>query len=159
MLTVTADHSAFKDSIQELYRHFGQMQPIMESIGMELEGRISGRFESRTDPAGVAWHPWLQSTKDSYPFEGTPAAAKHGVGNGRLLDRYDGMIRGLNHQADDSSVRVGFDKGYSSYHEFGTEHMSRRGLLFGDPEAGKLGKDDEQAVLDVLGDWLNRITA
>ena len=117
---------------------------------MELEGRISGRFESRTDPSGNAWAPWAQSTVDSYPEDG----------NRRLLDRYtSGMLDGLSHQADATSVRVGFDKAYAAYHEWGTQHMPRRGLLFADPDAGTLGEGDQDAVMDILGVWLNGLVS
>ena len=149
MFSVKVDDGAFKAYLAKLSQNLQNMQPVMEGVGLALEAAVSGRFESRTDPLGSAWHPWAQSTRDSYPDDA----------NGRLLDRYDDMVRGLSHQADDNSVRVGFDQDYSTFHEFGTDQMPRRGLLFDDPEEGTLGEDDERAVLDVLGDWLNRITA
>lgn len=149
MLSVKVNDSAFKGYLAKLSRNLQNMQPVMEGVGLALEAAVSGRFESRTDPMGGAWAPWAQSTRDSYPDDA----------NGRLLDRYDDMLRGLSHQADENSVRVGFDQDYSTFHEFGTDHMPRRGLLFDDPDAGTLGEDDERAVLDVLGDWLNRISA
>lgn len=149
MLTITADDKAFRDSLAQLYRGMGNLTPVMQSIGMELESRISGRFESRTDPSGNAWAPWAQSTVDSYPDGG----------NRRLLDRYGDMLASLSHQADATSVRVGFGQPYATFHEFGTEHMPRRGLLFADPDAGTLGAGDEVAVLDVLEIYLNDLTA
>ena len=60
------------------------------------------------------------------------------------------MLAGLSSQADATSVRVGFDKGYATFHEFGTKHMPRRGLLFADPEAGTLAPDDAELVIDIL---------
>ena len=128
-----------------LRQRMGDLSEVMASIGMELESRISGRFESRTDPNGSAWAPWAQSTVDGYP-EG---------GNRRLLDRYGDMLASLNHQADATSVRVGFGQPYAAFHEWGTEHMPRRGLLFENPDAGALAPDDEKAVLDLLMGWLD----
>jgi phage gpG-like protein len=52
-------------------------------------------------------------------------------------------------------LRVGFDKAYATYHEFGTDNMPRRGLLFADPKSGTLGAQDVQANTDVLDDWLS----
>lgn len=127
----------------------GNLTPVMQSIGMELESRISGRFESRSDPSGRNWAPWAQSTVDSYPEDG----------NRQLLDRYGDMLASLSHQADASSVRVGFGQPYAAFHEWGTEHMPRRGLLFADPDAGTLAEDDEAAVLDILGVWLDGLSA
>jgi len=33
--------------------------------------------------------------------------------------------------------------------------MPRRGMLFADPDTGELGAQDEAAVLDILGVWLD----
>ena len=149
MLTITADDKTYRASLANLYRGMGDLTSVMQSIGMELESRISGRFESRTDPNGSAWAPWAQSTVDGYP-EG---------GNRRLLDRYGDMLASLTHQADATSVRVGFGKPYAAFHEWGTEHMPRRGLLFSDPDAGTLADGDEVAVLDILAVWLDDLIA
>ena len=149
MLTITADDKAFRDSLAQLYRGMGNLTPVMQSIGMELESRISGRFESRTDPSGNAWAPWAQSTVDSYPDGG----------NRRLLDRYGDMLASLSHQADATSVRVGFGQPYAAFHEWGTEHMPRRGLLFDDPDAGTLADGDEAAMLGIIGVWLDGLTS
>ena len=149
MLTITADDKTYRASLANLYRGMGDLTSLMQSIGMELESRISGRFESRTDPNGSAWAPWAQSTVDGYPEDG----------NRRLLDRYGDMLASLNHQADATSVRVGFGKPYAAFHEWGTEHMPRRGLLFADPDAGTLAEGDEAAVLDILGVWLDDLIA
>ncbi|NMM75353.1 virion morphogenesis protein [Rhodococcus sp. SRB_17] len=149
MLTITADDKVFRDSLAQLYRGMGNLTPVMQSIGMELESRISGRFESRTDPSGSAWAPWAQSTVDSYPEDG----------NRRLLDRYGDMLASLSHQADATSVRVGFGQPYAAFDEWGTKHMPRRGLLFADPDAGTLADGDEAAVLDILGVWLDGLIA
>ena len=147
MLTITVDDKAFRDSLAQLYRGMGNLTPVMQDIGMALESRISGRFESRTDPNGNAWAPWAQSTVDSYPEDG----------NRRLLDRYGDMLESLYHQADATSVRVGFGQPYAAFHEWGTERMPRRGLLFSDPDAGTLADGDEAAVLDILGVWLDNL--
>lgn len=145
MIDISTDDRAFRESLTRLYRRMGNLAPVMQSIGMELESRISGRFESRTDPNGQAWAPWAQSTVDSYPEDG----------NRRLLDRYGDMLASLSHQADATSVRVGFGQTHAAFHEWGTQHMPRRGLLFADPDTGTLSEGDEAAVLDILGVWLN----
>ncbi len=149
MIDITTDDSAFRASLEQLKRRLGNLKPVMQSIGMELESRISGRFESRTDPSGSAWAPWAQSTADNYSD----------WGNHRLLDRYGDMLASLNHQANATSVRVGFGQTYAAFHEFGTDSMPRRGLLFADPDAGTLAEDDEAAVLDILGVWLTDLLA
>ena len=146
MIDISTDDSAFRASLDQLQRKLGNLTPVMQRIGMGLESRISGRFESRTDPAGRAWAPWAQSTVDTYPDDG----------NRRLLDRYTpGMLDSLSHQATGNSVRIGFGQAYAAFHEFGTADMPRRGLLFADPDEGTLGEGDQDAVMDILGVWLN----
>lgn len=149
MLSIKVDDKAFHASLTKLYKGLADLTPVMQGIGMALESKISQRFETRTDPNGKGWAPWAQATIDSYPEDG----------NRRLLDRYGDMLLSLNHKADAKSVRVGFGQPYATFHEFGTEHMPRRGLLFADPDAGTLGAGDEVAVLDVLEIYLNDLTA
>ncbi len=156
MLTITVEDSAFRAYLQELQSRLGDLTPVMDEIGNDLENRIRQRFETRTDPSGAPWHPWAQSTLESYPFPGSESAtrSKYGPGNARLLDRYGTMLGGLNYQADHTSVRVGFDQLYAAYHEFGTKHMPRRSLLFADPDAGTLTPGDERLVIELLQEWL-----
>ena len=155
MLTIAIDDEAFRDLLQTLQGRLQDMTPVMTGIGAEMESRVSRRFETRTDPTGKPWEKWADATDESYPRPGTPAAIKAGrSGNARLLDRYGDMLQGLSYQAEASSVRVGFDQSYASFHEFGTRRMPRRSLLMAAPEAGTLAPDDERAVIDVLGDFL-----
>ena len=145
MITVHVDDSAFREYLRRLQGRLGDMSEPMAAIGGMLEARISGRFETESDPTGVAWMPWAESTRASYPEDG----------NARILDRYGDMLSSLNWQADASSVRVGFGQPYAVYHEWGTKRMPRRGLLFENPDAGALAPDDEKAVLDLLMEWLD----
>lgn len=144
MLTIDVDDQISRAALMELYGRLADMTPVMESIGMEMEGRVSGRFETRTDPNGQAWAPWAPATVESYPADG----------NRKLLDRYGDMLLSLNHQASKSSVRIGFGKVYQTYHEFGTRTMPRRGLLFAETDTGSMGAGDEAAVLDIIGLYL-----
>ena len=121
MLEIKLDDSAFRADLAALYRRLGNLMPVMQSIGMEMESRISGRFETRKDPNGKSWAPWAPSTVDSYPDDG----------NRQLLDRYGDMLLSLNHKADATSVRIGFGTPYAAFHEWGTERMPRRGLILG----------------------------
>ena len=151
-LSVEVNSRALDDVLARLLRGMKNLTPVMDSIGQELESRVSGRFESQSDPLGRQWAPWAESTKENYPADG----------NARILDRYGDMLRSLNHKADSSSVRVGFGAVaskagdvYAVYHEWGTWKMPRRGLLFADPDEGTLGPEDEASVLDILDVWLS----
>ena len=159
MLTITVDDSAVRAHLQRLNKALGNMEPVMDAIGARLEAQVRNRFATRTDPEGQAWAQWRPATVEGYPYPGSPAAAKDGPGNARLLDRYGTMLDSLNFDATADSVRVGFGQPYATYHEHGTQHMERRGMLLADPDQGTLGKEDEAAVLDVLDVWLTDLTA
>lgn len=145
MLTITVDDRTFRAYLAELAQRMDDLTPVMQSIGQELETRISARFETESDPTGAAWAPWAPATLESYPDDG----------NGRILDRYSDLMGSLSWDADASSVRVGFGQPYATYHEWGTRHMPRRGLLFDDPDAGSLTPEDDQLVVDMLLSWLD----
>lgn len=147
MLTITVDSKPVSDMLTKLSKRMANLQPAMNDIGMALETRVSGRFETRTDPLGHAWEPWAESTRENYPDDG----------NHQLLNRYGDMLHSLSFDAAAASVRIGFGAVaskagdvYAAYHEWGTVTMPRRGLLFADPDAGTLAPEDERAVLDVI---------
>lgn len=146
MITVEVDDKAFRDELARLHGRMSDLTPVMQDIGSAMLSRISDRFEGQTDPMGRSWAPWASSTLKTYPEDG----------NRKLLDRYGDMLLSRNHRATKDSVRIGFGKPYSAYHEYGTKHMPRRGLLFADPEAGTLAPDDEALVLDIIGQWLTK---
>lgn len=148
MLTIAVNDQVWRDVVATLHNRLSDLTPVLAEIGMELESRVSSRFETRTDPDGMPWAPWAQSTVDYYPEDG----------NKRLLDRYGDMLASLSHKVNSDSVSIGFGQPYATYHEWGTKHMPRRGLLMSDPDAGTLSEDDNALVLDVLNDFLNDLT-
>ena len=139
-LFVTVDHLPAKKYLDAIFAITGDLSPVMGAIGMEMENRIRGRFETQTDPLGLPWADWAPSTAENYPKDG----------HKKLLDRFGDMYEGTSHAADSHSVMIGFDREYAAYHEFGTEHMDRRGLLFADPESGTIAPDDEMAIIDIV---------
>lgn len=143
-VTITVDDKPVIDYLNRLLEKTGDLTPVMNHIGAELEARIANRFETRSDPLGAPWAPLAASTKKSYPEDGL----------GFVLERYGDMLRSLSHSADATSVTVGFGQPYAAFHEFGTKHMPRRGLLTEDPESGTLAPDDRTSVLDIITDYL-----
>lgn len=141
MIKIEVHSQPVLDAFNRLIAAGRNMHPIMDAVGMEMESRVSARFDTKTDPTGAPWAPWKPSTVKSYPKSGA---------NNKLLDRFNDMLGSLNHQADNDSVSIGFGQPYAQYHEFGTEKMARRGLLTSDPDAGTLGADDEEAIVNVL---------
>ena len=139
-LLITVDYLPAKERLDALFALTGDLFPAMSAIGMEMENRVRGRFETETDPLGLPWAEWAQSTEANYPKDG----------HKKLLDRFGDMYEGASHSADSNSVTIGFDRDYAAYHEFGTENMERRGLLFADPESGTIAPDDELAIIDIV---------
>jgi phage gpG-like protein len=151
MIEVTTDTRAFDSSLQQLQKRMGDLRPVFKDLGAVLENKVRDRRETLTDPNGRRWAEWSEYTRATYPQDG----------RGKLLDRTGAMwdrtgpqwtVQGM---ASNLQLRVGFDKDYSAYHEFGTDTMPRRGLMYADPEKGTLGAEDEQAIDDVLQDWLD----
>lgn len=140
------DSRPVQDVLTRLLAAANDLTPAMDSIGMELESRISERFETTSDPSGQPWAPWQPSTRAAYPDGG----------NGTVLDRYGDMLASLGHEASADSTTVGFGQPYAAYHEFGTRKMARRGLLFDDPVARTLAPGDEAAVLEILESFIKQ---
>jgi phage virion morphogenesis protein len=140
MITINIDDRSVLDALQALRGRVEDMRPTFDEIGMEIETRVSARFETQRDPAGRPWAAWAPSTRKSYPK----------AGNGRILDRMGDMMGSLLHQADKDGVTIGFGKDYAIYHEFGTKKMPRRGLMMEDPNARRLSGEDEQSILSIL---------
>jgi len=139
-LTVTVNSTPLLAVLDRMYATTSDLTQIMDAIGQEMESRVSQRFEDEADPLGLPWADWKPSTKANYPKDG----------NKRKLDRFGDMLAGLSHQATGDTAIIGFDREYAAYHEWGTENMERRGLLFADPDTGTLAPDDEQAVIDIV---------
>lgn len=149
-ITIEVQNKELLDTLHRVVNAVSDMRPVMASIGQELEGRIKDRFETETDPTGQPWAPWADS------YDPAKGGSRPTDGNTSILDLYGDMLDSLNWQPEsDDAVLVGFGKDYAAYHEYGTKKMPRRGMLFADPEHGTLGDDDEQALLDLLEDYLN----
>lgn len=152
MIEVTVEDKALEEYLTRLQRRLGNLKPVMQSIAKELQTRVSDRFETESDANGRKWIKWEPATAAAYPKNG----------HKRLLDRYGDMLNSLNSIATADTARIGFGAVgsvagdvYAVYHEFGTQHMARRGLLFDNPETGTLGAGDSQALDTLLSDWLN----
>lgn len=147
MITIDSNDKLIGADLRRVYERLGDYSEVLAGIGMEMEARINERFETRTDPRGKPWAVWADSTRKHYPTDG----------NRKLLDRYGDMLNSINWQADKTSVQIGFGVPYAAYHEWGTKHMPRRGMLFDNPDAGTLSDSDQQAVLDIINDFLESL--
>lgn len=152
MLTITLQDAALRSYLQQLQNRLGDLSPLLDEIGNTLETNTRERFRTFTAPEGNKWDSWQPNTRERYPFAGKKS--KEGTGNARLLDRYGTMLGGLSYQVGKNSVSVGFSDPYAIFHEFGTKHMARRGMLTANPEQATLGPSDKADVLEILNHWI-----
>ncbi len=145
MITVDFNEQLLLNYLDHVLGRMAKPQPLLDAIGMRMEERVSMRFETESDPTGAEWAPWAPSTKARYPKDG----------HRHVLDRYGDMLRSLSHSATDQYVLVGFGEDYAVYHEYGTEHMSRRGLLTADPDSVTLGAGDRESIMDIVLEYLS----
>ena len=133
---------------------------LMQTLAGVLEANIEQRFDRKRDPQGNRWDPLADSTRDRY------AAEDKGARRGTLLERTGQMRNSLASNVGDDFLELGMsrltDGGKWSIpllHETGTEHMPRRGIFLGDPDAGTLGRDDEADLDQALADFLDGLFA
>lgn len=56
MLTIHYQNSEVSSYLKRLRARLGDLQPVLQEIGTTIEGRVSARFETETDPLGRSWH-------------------------------------------------------------------------------------------------------
>lgn len=131
MLIIKVESGPVSDFLRQLSSKVEDMSGTMGTIGMELENRVRARFETRHDPLGQMWKKLADET---------PAT----------LYQTGAMMAGLSHSHGQDWAAIGFAHDYSAFHEFGTDHMVRRGLLTANPYTGELGPDDEAGIIAIL---------
>ena len=134
-----------------------QKDALAEAISQRLTERIELRYTTKTDPNGQKWAPIRPSTLESL----LRRASLSGNGSipGSLLDRHNpGMRSSLTRAKIGNDWLVGFSRPYAIHHEFGTKYMERRGLIFSDPEQGKLSPADLAAMLKTADAFLRSLT-
>lgn len=141
MITIDIQDAALLGVLQKLSSQLQDLSQPMAEVGQALESAVSLRFDSQSDPNGQAWAEQSASTKAQ--------RAKAGK-TGKTLDEHGTMLDSLSWTSDAKTARVGFGQAYAAYHEWGTKRMPRRGILMANPDAGTLGADDLELVLDVL---------
>lgn len=161
MIEIQIQDKEVSSYLRQLERKLQDLSKPMGEIGQMLEGRVSNRFETETDPDGQPWEAWSLSTFETYPWAGSKAAESLAKpGNARILDRMGDMLGSLSHRADSTSVRVGFGAvsksksgdafPYPLAHEFGMGNLPQRKILTSDPETGTLADSDRERILDIL---------
>jgi phage virion morphogenesis protein len=146
MITIDIQDAALLAALQKLSSQLQDLSQPMFDVGQALESAVRERFVSMSDPSGEAWAKLSDST--------LAQRAKNGKAGGNILFEEGVLLKSLGWASDAKTAQVGFGQAYAAYHEWGTKRMPRRGLLMDNPDAGTLGKDDLEKVLDVLREHL-----
>lgn len=147
MLKITIDDHQVRKALQRVQRHLDDLTPVMRAVAMELEARVSQRFETERDPTGRPWRAL------------SPRTVARKKGRGRILYDSGDLLGSLTSRAGRDFAEVGFGQPYAAYHEYGTRKMPRRGLLMADPAAQTLSDADRDAVLETISEALARALA
>lgn len=150
-LTVDVVSDQISAGLQALQVRLGDLTPLYEDIGEQLESRVHQRFDLKVDPGGQRWAKWTENTAARYTW----LQEVKGEPMGTLMQRSGHMRDGLSWLASNTALLLGFDRIYAVYHETGTRKMTRRGLLLGDPQAGTLAAPDEELVMATIDGWLS----
>lgn len=154
LISVEFSDGGLRAELARIVARLDKPRELLGALGGALEGQVSTRFETKTDPEGSPWDALRPSTEARY--------ARRYAGNipGTLLDRSgsEGMLASLtSNVASDTTVEVGMNKPYALFHEFGTNKMARRGFFFADPDSGRLGDDDLAELEAVVVDFLDNV--
>ena len=123
-----------------------QKDALAEALAQRFTERIELRYTTKTDPNGQKWSPIKPATQQS--LQKRASLSGNGTIPGTLLDRHNpGMRSSLTRAKLGNDWLVGFSRKYALYHEFGTKYMDRRGLIWSDPQNGKLSPADLAALL------------
>ncbi len=135
-----ANSAEVKAAFEALQAKLADLTPVFQDIGEEMLNRTRDRFRSHTAPDGEKW---ADLDKDY---------AKRKKKNADKILTLSGNLRGLlTVQAGPRSVRIGTPLIYGAAHQFGRPDIN----LTPRPFLG-LSTSDEQELLDILRDHLNR---
>ncbi|ASM75889.1 hypothetical protein VITFI_CDS1534 [Vitreoscilla filiformis] len=153
--------------LRQAVQRLDNLQPMLENIGADWEGRIRERFSTKQAPDGSAWTGLSPATQKRYDAE------DKGRSQGTLLERTGTMRDSLASQVDNRDKTaptlevlmsrrshggktgpLGGEWSIPLLHEYGTHRMPRRGLFTADPEQGELAPVDRDAISDEVAHWL-----
>lgn len=150
-LTIDATHEfpALQENLNTLKERLnGDLTPLMQAIGVVLEGSTRQRFADKKSPTGVTWASLAPAT---IKRKKNKSVSKDGVTViGTLVERGD-LFKSITSHANKDSVSVGTDRKYGIWHQIGiaseTKDMPARPFL------GISGADKDE-VYNIINDYL-----
>jgi phage virion morphogenesis protein len=172
-LKVTVEDRQLVQTLGELVRRLGSMQPAFEVIGRQMLTSVHHRFETATDPEGHAWKPLAESTKAKRAGRLTTrskrgiAASAMGALSGKTgfepLFVTGQLMRQITYKATEQSVSVGSNelfpggtKSALAIHQLGGD--AGRGHAARIPARPSLGfnAEDRKYAIVAIADFLKR---
>lgn len=136
-LTVAHDLPKTQASLNQLQQKLGDLTPVLDTIGQQLEDSTVDRFATKIAPDGVSWANLMPSTIVQ-------------KGNHNILVESGDLASSITHHANKSSVTVGTPERYGVYHQFGTADMPARPFL-------GISSNDEQTIYTLINDYLDKL--
>lgn len=148
-LTIEIDDAEVMGRLLHAVQALDRPDELMANIAAVLEMNVQRRFDAKVDPSGAAWSPIKPSTRKAYERKYAGSIP------GTLLERTREMRNSLESRSGADFAELGFGNLIARYHEEGTRHMERRGLLTADPGSGELGADDRSDIEREVADFLS----
>jgi phage virion morphogenesis protein len=155
MVGVSLDYDLSKamSAIGRIQAALGDMTPLMEEIGAELEASTQRRFETHLDPGGEPWAELAART--------IKQRVKQGYGAVNILRRTGALANSLHYQAESDRVTIslggtGNSMAYAAIHQFGG--LAGRGRKTKIPARPILGvsAEDEAAIAKIVDNYFQR---
>lgn len=118
---------------------------LMKRISDALERNLHKRFDTKTDPDGVAWQKWAPRT----------AAKRAKQGRGTLMEQTGRLRDSFQKYSGATEAILATNLPYASYHDSLAPRstLPRRGLLTG--AAGGIGKADMETIEKTIERYFN----
>lgn len=151
---ISLDSIATQSSIAELTAKFGDLTPVMGSIGEYMLGRVRDRFDSETSPSGSKWALLAESTIKNKQRRQKSGTTRNGKSRVRTNAEPSAILKDtfllrdtMTYNPSPFSVAIGTPQKYGIYHQYGTARMPKREFLgYNDADL----KEIQEIVVDAL---------
>jgi phage virion morphogenesis protein len=169
-ITVKISDSEVRAALQQFQAKVGNLQPVMDRIGLYYLRSVQENFDRQRSPDGTPWQRLAATTLGIYlGKKGRLNKRGYLTGKGRtylqgkqiLID--SGDLRGsVRHQATATSVTIGSDLGYAAIHQFGglagrgrkTRIPARPWLAVNRGQELVLADKDRQMIMTIIQEQL-----
>lgn len=170
MFTIEVQDNGVQAALQALSSRVGNMRPVLQAIGEDIQERSKERFATGTGPDGQRWQANARSTIEAFIGRqrgfGKKGINKKGqglaMGKKPLIGESHDLARQFHVRADNASVTVANSMIYAAMQQFGGQKANYPNL-WGDIPArpflpikqnGELYPAERTRILDAINDYL-----